>query len=143
MSSKSGRTLTAIGLSFVLAAYPTMGSAATVAPAPVNPFAVMSVFGSPASAAALCGSATPVAAAGVATAAQAPVAGCVLPVVDAVAPMSQAYPPQAPMVADVNNAIWPALLVISGLAASALLFATQFNADDDDDDVDLVPVSPA
>ena len=143
MSLKSGRTLTALGLSFVLAAYPTMGTAATHAPAPVNPFAVMSVFGSPASAAALCGSATPAAAAGVAAAAQAPAPGCVLPVVEAVAPMSQAYPPQAPMAAVGNNAIWPALLVISGLAASALLFALAFDDDDDDSDFEPAPVSPS
>lgn len=140
MSLKSGRTLTAIGLSIVLAAYPSMGTAATAAPAPVNPFAVMSVFGSPAAAAALCGNAASTAVVGVATAAQATAPGCVLPVVDTVPALGQELPPSSPMVAVGNNAILPALLVISGLAAWALLFALQ---DDDDNDNDFVPVSPA
>ncbi|QIK95815.1 hypothetical protein G7076_04450 [Sphingomonas sp. HDW15A] len=140
MLSKSGRTLAALGLSVSLAAYPTMSAAATSAPAQVNPFAVMSAFGSPASAAALCGNAAPAAAAGVAAAAQAPAPGCVLPVVETVAPVGQELPPRSPMVAVGNNAILPALLVISGLAAWALLFGLQ---DDDDDGNDFVPVSPA
>ena len=139
MSLKFKSPLAAFGLSFVLASYSTIGNTATAAPAPVNPFAVMGAFGSPASAAALCGNVTSTATAGVATAAQAPAPGCVLPVVETAAPVAQDIPAPSPMVAVANNAILPALLVISGIAAWALLFALE--SDDDDDDGDIAPIS--
>ena len=140
MSTNPRTAITALGLSFMLACSPTMSIAATPAPAQVNPFAVMSAFGSPASAAALCGSAAPLAATGVAIAAQVPAAGCVLPVVDAPPIVSQDLPSQAAAVAVPNNAVLPALLVIAGLAGWALLHA--LHDDDDDDGVDFAPVSP-
>jgi hypothetical protein len=139
MSTNPRTAITALGLSFILAASPTASIAATPAPAQVNPFAVMSAFGSPASAAALCGNAATAVTAGIAVATQGSAPGCVLPVIDGVAPVGQELPSQATGVAVANNAILPALLVISGLAAGALLFALQ--DDDDNDDGDLAPIS--
>jgi len=134
MSIKPGKTATAFGLAFILAASPTMGIAATrTAPAPVNPLAVVSAFASPAAASALCGNATATAAAGAAAATQAP-GGCVLPVVDpAPAPVSETPPPPPPPSGGIG--IWPVLLGLLGIAGLALLIS------DDDDNDGQVPVS--
>lgn len=108
------------------------GAATTVSIPSVSPLVALSAFGTQASASAVC-------AAGAATvsAAQAPAAGCVLPVVDTPPPP----PPPAAVVTPVYGpatdgagiGLFPILIgaaVLAGLAAWLLL------KDDDDDDDD-------
>ncbi len=131
MSFQLSKSAAAFAMALILTASPTMSAAATQSmPAPVNPLAVVGVFGSPAAVSALCGNAA------AAAAAQAPNPGCVLPVVDTVPPPpvpEAAYIP--PPVA--GTSMFPALLVIGGIIAAALVASTF----DDDDDDDGVPVS--
>ncbi len=96
-------------------------------PAPVNPFAIIGLYGSPASAQALCGNAASAVAAGAAAAAQAPGAGCVLPVADPVVvppPAEPVAPIQTP-VAATGPGIAPLLLGLAGIAGIAALIASQ------------------
>jgi len=92
----------------------------------------LSIFGSQASAAALCGSlATNVAVSAAATA-QAPAGGCVLPVVDAPPPLPVVEPPPfvpAP-VASSGFGLTPILLGLAGIAILAALIISQ-NKDKD------------
>ena len=122
MSMNPGRAATALGLAFVLAASPAMGAAANSETTlePINPFAVISAFGSPATATALGGTAPSVVAAGAAAAAQ------------------DAYPGQ---MSD-NNSKTPAFIVLAGMVSWALLFIA-LSDDDDGDDDEVVPISPA
>lgn len=124
-------------------------SAATAAPAAaprmVDPFAVVSVFGTAEFAAAVCAGSSAAAAAGTAaatTAGQTPGAGCVLPVVDAAPPpMVETAPPEMlpPAVSTTGGiAAFPllaGLAVIVGLAAIILSNRTE------DGNIDL-PISP-
>ena len=139
MSLKLGRTASAFALSCALCWSSTAVAAAPrVAPQAINPLATISIFGSPAAAAALCGNSGAVAAAG-AAAAQAPAPGCVLPVVDAapVVPVSEPAPlPPPPPAAGGGIGLLPILLGVAGIIGLALLIASQDNGDDDD-----VPVS--
>ena len=143
MSLMRAKSVVALSLATIMAATPTMGIAAARPPAPINPFAVVAAFGSPAAATALCGNTTASAATAAAATMQAAAPGCVLPVVDMAAAPTVDGAPVAPMGYAVNNnSIYPALIVIAGLAAGALLFST-LGDDSDDDDDDFVPVSPA
>jgi hypothetical protein len=140
LSSKPSRQIVGALLGCALCFSSTAAGAATTASIPsINPWVALSAFGTPASASAVC-----VAGAATISAAQAPAAGCVLPVVD--------LPPPAPIAPAPTPAFVPAaerggigilpilagLAVIAGIAALLLL-----NGDDDDNDDNEVPVSPA
>jgi len=95
----------------------------------------LSIFGSQASAAALCGSSATTTAASAAATAQAPVGGCVLPVVDAPPPVPIAEAvPLAPLPASTGFGITPILLGLAGIAILAALIASQNNDNDNDND---------
>ena len=118
-------------------------AATTAAPRMVDPLAVVSIFGTADSAAAICAGSSAAAAAGAATAAagQTPGAGCVLPVVDAPPPpvVETAPPPAlAPIAAPAGGIGVLPLLV--GLAAIIGVAAVLLNSDDDGE-IDL-PISP-
>lgn len=87
----------------------------------INPWAALTAMTGGAPAAALCG------AAAVAAAAQAPGAGCVLPVTDAAPPVAMSGPPQPIPVPPVEPAgaglaFDPLLLALGALAAGALIY---------------------
>lgn len=132
-----------LALSAALCVTPTAAIAAQSAPVrSINPMVALSLFGSPASAAALCGNQA-AATAGAAAAAQAPAPGCVLPYADPVAPPPMAEPaplPPEPVAAAAPRGfgISPLLLGLLGIAGLAALIASQ----DDDDNDDPPPVSP-
>ncbi|MEO6580570.1 MAG: hypothetical protein ABIN83_05415 [Sphingomicrobium sp.] len=108
-------------------------SASTVAPAQISPMVALSIFGSQASAAALCGSAATSAAASAATA-QGPVGGgYVLPVVDAppMVPVAEAPPFIAPVAQGFG--ITPILLGLAGIAILAAIIASHPNNENDND----------
>jgi hypothetical protein len=132
---------------FALGAALCFSSSATVAavasaPAPqaISPFAAIGVFGTQASATALCGSNAAVAAAAgaAAAAAQQPGPGCVLPVVDAPPVVTSApAPPPAPLPPPpaAGIGLTPILLGLLGVAAIAAIFLLDNDDDDDDDEV--------
>jgi hypothetical protein len=117
---------------------PTMARAATATPAlpQVNPLVALSALGSPASATAVCGASTTVAA-GAAVASQAQ-PGCVLPLVDQAPPppVTQALPPPPPPPGG-GIGLTPILLGLLGIAGIAALLL--LGDDDDDDDEPLSP----
>lgn len=115
-------SLAGVAAAFALCFSSTVAAAATTAPVQsVNPLVAVSIFGSPASAQAVCGSvAAPAAGAAAATAAQGQ-PGCVLPAVDAPPPVADvAPPPPAPR----GFGIMPILLGLLGIAALAALIAS-------------------
>ena len=117
---------TAFCAAVALCAGPSFASASTAAAAPsqISPMVALSIFGSQASAAALCGSAATTAASS-AAATQAPVGGCVLPVVDAPPlPVAEAAP-LLPVPSGIG--ITPVLLGLAGIAILAALIASQNN----------------
>ena len=108
----------------------------------ISPLVALSALGSDASRAAMCG-ASAVAAAGAAAAAQGAAQGCVLPVVDTVAPppVVDAGPPPAPYVEPVvagGPAISPLLLALAGIAAAVLAYYL-LKDDKKDGEIDLSP----
>jgi hypothetical protein len=119
-------------------------AATTAAPRVVDPLAVVSIFGTADSAAAICAGSSAAAAAGAATAAagQVPGTGCVLPVVDAPPPpVAEAVPPPAavaPIAAPAGGISVLPLLV--GLAAIIGVAAVLLKADDEGE-INL-PISP-
>lgn len=134
MSGSVTRLMTTCGVAAALCASPALASAAAVsAPAQtISPMVALSIFGSQASAAALCGSSATTVAAGAAVAAQAPGTGCVLPVIDAPPPVPVAEP--APFVAPpaTGFGLTPILLGLAGIAVLAALIASQ-DIDNDND----------
>lgn len=131
MLSGVSRTVTSFGVAVALCASPALASASAVS-APVrtiSPMVALSIFGSQASAAALCGSSATTAA-GAAATVQAPVGGCVLPVVDAppVVPIAEA--PLAPIPVASGFGINPVLLGLAGIAILAALIISQDNDND-------------
>ena len=122
-------------------------SAATAAPAAapqmVDPLAVVSIFGTADSAAAICAGSSAAAAAGSAatTAGQTPGAGCVLPVVDAAPPPVVEAPPEAivPLV-ETTGGIAP-LPLLAGLAAIIGLAAILLQRGANQGEINL-PISP-
>jgi hypothetical protein len=121
-------------------------SAAVAAPRTVDPLVALSVFGTSESRAAVCaaGAAQAVAAAGAAAAQAAAGPGCVLPVVDAVAPPVVAEPAPAPAVAVAPAAVGGgigALPLLLGLAAIAAIAAVVLKHEDTDGEINL-PISP-
>ncbi|MEO5577775.1 MAG: hypothetical protein ABIR25_01830 [Sphingomicrobium sp.] len=123
--------MTKVAVAVALSATPAFATASAVSvPArTISPMVALSIFGSQASAAALCGSsATTVA--GAAATAQAPV-GCVLPVVDAppVVPVAEAAP-VTPIPVAPGFGISPVLLGLAGIAILAALIISQDNDND-------------
>lgn len=131
------RIITSFVVAFALCASPALASAAAVStPAQtISPMVALSIFGSQASAAALCGSsATATAASAVATA-QAPAGGCVLPVVDAPPPLPVVEAaPFVPAPVGGGFGLTPILLGLAGIAILAALILSQNDNDDDDND---------
>ena len=135
MLSGVSRTVTSIGVAVALCASPALAAASTAAPAQsISPMVALSIFGSQASAAALCGSSASTTAASAAATAQTPAGGCVLPVVDAPPPVAVAEP--MPIPASSGFGIAPVLLGLAGIAILAALIISG----NDDNDNDL-PVS--
>lgn len=130
------KRMTALGVALALCASPSFASAAaSSAPAQISPMVALSIFGSQASAAALCGSAA-TAAASSSAAAQAPVGGCVLPVVDAPPPLPVAE--AAPILPPPGGiGILPILLGLAGIAALIALIASQKNGNDNNPPVSV------
>ena len=132
------RNFTALCAAVALCAGPSFASTSyvPVGQPQISPMVALSIFGSQASATALCGSAVTTSASAVATA-QAPVGGCVLPVIDAPPlPVAEAAP-IAPVPAS-GLGITPILL---GLAAIAILAALIASQDDDNDNNPPVSVN--
>lgn len=128
--------LTSVGVAFALIASPALASAsAATAPArTISPMIALSIFGSQASATALCGASATTVAASAAAAAQAPAGGCVLPLVDAPppVPISEPLPIAQPIAASSGIGITPILLGLAGIAILAALIAS--SGDDNDND---------
>ena len=125
--------LTAFCAAVALCAGPSIASASTaaVAPSQISPMVALSIFGSQASAAALCGSSATTAASAAATA-QAPTGGCVLPVVDAPPPppFAEAAPLPPPSGGFGISPILLGLVTIGIMVGALLLFE---DLDDDKD----------
>lgn len=120
MLGSVSRRITALGVAISLCSGPAFASAAAPAPTQISPMVALSIFGSQASAAALCGSAVTTAAS-TAAASQAPGGGCVLPVVDAPppVPVAEVVPVPPPGIG-----IAPILLALAGIAIFSVLIFT-------------------
>ena len=121
------------------------GSPRAVAPGMVDPLAVVSVFGTASSRAAICAagaSATAAATTATAAAAQAPGAtGCVLPVVDAPPQSVAETPPAAVAPIPPPSTGMGAFPLLAGLAAVVGLAAIVLLHDSSSGEIDL-PISP-
>jgi hypothetical protein len=108
---------------------PTVATAATSTPIQsISPLVAVSVFGTQASAEAVCNPATAAAAAGAAAVAQGQ-AGCVLPATDLPPPVAQNAPP--PVAQGISGfGIAPVILGLLGIAALAALIASGNNDSD-------------
>lgn len=114
----------------------TTAAAATLPASSISPWVALSSLSTPASAAAVC-----TAGAAAVTAAQAPSAGCVLPVVDQPVPPPPVATPAAVPVAEHHGI--GTLPILLGLAAIAGVVAWLLLHDDDDHDNGNEPISPA
>jgi hypothetical protein len=133
------KSFTAAAAAVALCVSPTMASAATsTSIQPVSPLVAISVFGTQASAQAVCTGAAGAATAAGAAAAQAQ-PNCVLPATDAAAP-----PPVsevAPLPPPADFGIPPILLALAGLALAGGIIAALSDSDDGDDrDIGISPV---
>ena len=133
------RITTSFAVAVALCASPALASASAIAsPArTISPMVALSIFGSQASAAALCGSSAMTTAASAAATAQAPVGGCVLPVVDAPPPVPVAEAAPLLVPAATGFGITPILLGLAGIAILAALIASQDNDNDNDPPVSV------
>lgn len=134
------KTITSFGVAVALCASPALASASSTS-APmrtISPMVALSIFGSSASATALCGSSVTTVAAGAAVAAQAPAGGCVLPVVDAPPPVPVAEAaPFIPAPASTGFGLTPILLGLVGIAILAALIISQDNDNDNEPPVSV------
>lgn len=138
MQGRVSRSVITIGAVLSLVASPALASASAPTRT-VSPMVALSIFGSQSSAAALCGASATTVAAGAAASAQAPGAGCVLPVVDAPPPLPAAEPlPAAQPIATSGFGIAPVLLGLAGIAILAALIA---GSNDDNDNEPPVSVN--
>lgn len=135
------KTVISIGVALALSTSPALGAmSAASAPQAINPMIALSIFGSQASVAALCGSSATTAAASAAATAQAPAGGCVLPVVDAPPPLPVVEP--APyMPAPVASSGWGLTPILLGLVGIAILAALIISQDKDNDNEPPVSVN--
>ena len=135
LGSVTGK-MTSVGVALALMSSPALASASAVAaPAQtISPMVALSIFGSQASATALCGTSSTTVAASAAASAQAPAGGCVLPVVDAPppVPVTEPLPAVQPIAASSGIGITPILLGLAGIAILAALIAS--SGDDNDND---------
>jgi hypothetical protein len=133
MQRSGMKSLTGAIAALALCFSPTMAHAATAAPAQsLNPLIAVSVFGTPASAQAVCGNASGAAAAAGAAAVAQGQTGCVLPAVDA-PPVAVSEVPPAVVPTSRGFGIAPILLGLLGIAALAALIAS---GNDDSDSPD-------
>ena len=119
--------VTSFGLAVALCVNPAVAAAGQAKT--ISPMVALSIFGSQASAAALCGSSETATTASAAAAAPAPVGGCVLPFVDA--------PPVVPVAETNGFGIAPVLLGLAGIAILAALIYSQGNGNDNDPPVSV------
>ncbi len=127
-------------LAIALCASPVTAAAASVPVRSVNPLVAVSVYGTQASAQAVCtNTANSAAAVGAAAVAQGQ-AGCVLPAVDAAAPPPISEGPAPPLPPSGDFGInW----ILAGLGALILVGAILAATADDDDDGRVIEISPA
>lgn len=113
--------------------------AVSVERASLSPWVALSALGSSSSSAAVCASA----AAAASSAAQAPAPGCVLPAIDAPPPIAQ-VPDAAPVslaAAPATAAGFSVLPLLLGLAGAAAIAALLLAGDDDEDEIDVEPIT--
>ena len=127
-----------IGLALCISS--TAAGAAVAPTSSISPLVALSVFGTQESSSTVCAAALQ-GATTIAAAAQAPGAGCVLPVVDAPVPVAQPAPPPPPYYAAVEQPNFGLLPVLLGLAAIAGIAALVLS-NDGDGDIDLPGISP-
>ena len=136
----------AVGVMLSLFAAPSLASASATPPVPsISPMVALSIFGSRASATALCGARSSAVSASVSVStsasasAQAPVSGCVLPLVDAPAPVSVAEPLviAQPIAAVPVLGITPILVGLAGIAVLAGMVAGSSAGNDNDPPVSV------
>lgn len=141
VSKKVFNTLTGATLGFALCFSSTVASAAAVTSAPmsISPFVALSAYGTMQSRSAVC--ATAVGAAGAAAAVEGqPAAGCVLPVLDPVAPVVVETAPAAVFVPAAARGFGFGIgALLAGLIALAGIAAVVLSKGDDDD---RLPISP-
>ena len=131
------KKLAGAAAAIALCTSPALATAASAARQPVSPLVAVSLFGTQASAQAVCAQGASAAATAGAAAAQTP-PNCVLPATDPPPPpVGQGAPPPPPPAGDFGIN-W----LLAGLGALALIAGLSTLFDDDDDDDDVV-VSPA
>ncbi len=142
MSKKMLKTITGATLGLALCFSSTVASAAAVPAAPmsISPFVALSAYGTMQSRSAVC--ATAVGAAGAAAAVEGqPAAGCVLPVLDPVAPVVvETAPPAVFVPAAAPGFGFGIGALLAGLVALAGIAAVVLSNNDDDG---RLPISPA
>ena len=136
MLGSVSRKVTAFGVALALSTSPAFAAASAVPAQQISPMIALSIFGSQASAAALCGSSATAATASAAATAQAPAGGCVLPVVDAPPPLVPVAE-VAPLPAPHGFGISPILLGLAGIAILAALIASQHHDNDNNPPVSV------
>ena len=134
------RKMIAVGVTLALMSGPALASASAVSSSPrtISPMVALSIFGSQASATALCGASATNVAVSAATA-QAPGGGCVLPLVDAPppVPVAETLPLAQPIAASPGFGITPILLGLAGIAILAAFVASSGNGNDNDPPVSV------
>lgn len=139
MSNKMFKTLTGATLGLALCFSSTVASAAAVPAAPmsISPFVALSAYGTMQSRSAVCATAV-----GAAAAVEGqPAAGCVLPVLDPVAPVVvETAPPAVFIPAAAPGFGFGIGALLAGLVALAGIAAVVLSKGDDDD---RLPLSPA
>lgn len=118
------KKVTTFGVALAVSTTPAFAAASAVPAPQISPMVALSIFGSQASAAALCGSSAAATTASAVATAQAPAGGCVLPVVDA-PPPPVPVAEVAPLPAPHGFGISPVLLGLAGIAILAALIASQ------------------
>lgn len=135
------KKMTSVGVALALVSGPALASASAVPSSArtISPMVALSIFGSQASATALCGASATTVATGAAAAAQSPAGGCVLPLVDAPppVPMAEPLPVAQPIAAASGFGITPILLGLAGIAVLAALIASQKNSNDNNPPVSV------
>ncbi len=142
MSKKMLKTITGATLGLALCFSSTVAGAAAVPAAPmsISPFVALSAYGTMQSRSAVC--ATAVGAAGASAAVEGqPAAGCVLPVLDPVAPVVvETAPPAVFVPAAAPGFGFGIGALLAGLVALAGIAAVVLSNNDDDG---RLPISPA